>query len=230
MDRINIRRATTIINGDNQSIIVPNRAFITGDLVNWTLKDKVIRLTIKVNIAPGRQDPDAAADLLLAIARDDPDVLRNPAPSALVEEFGPSSMVLILRAHVPDPSLGGRVKHRVYSQIVSLFREAGISIPLPAQELILKPVGTGPMTMSTSTDAIRYDTAETVPRARRQRPCSTCRSRSKPAIAAWTSETATLRLGSCAPRTQLRGGWASAWAWAVRASRSLRRRSRIALR
>jgi potassium efflux system protein len=36
VDRINMR-ATTIINGENQSIIMPFRAFITGNLVNWTL-------------------------------------------------------------------------------------------------------------------------------------------------------------------------------------------------
>ena len=35
VDRIRIR-ATTIVNGDNQSMIVPNRQFITGNLVNWT--------------------------------------------------------------------------------------------------------------------------------------------------------------------------------------------------
>src|SRR6185369_6922156 len=50
VERINIR-ATTITNGDNQSIIVPNRAFITGDLVNWTLKDKIVRVSIRVKAA-----------------------------------------------------------------------------------------------------------------------------------------------------------------------------------
>src|SRR5207302_4028048 len=49
VDRINIR-ATTIINGDNQSMIVPNREFITGNLVNWTHKDKILRVTIKVGV------------------------------------------------------------------------------------------------------------------------------------------------------------------------------------
>ena len=50
VDRINIR-ATTIINGDNQSMIVPNREFITGNLVNWTHKDKILRVTIRVGVA-----------------------------------------------------------------------------------------------------------------------------------------------------------------------------------
>src|SRR5262249_60444813 len=50
VDRINIR-ATTIVNADNQSMIVPNREFITGNLVNWTHKDKILRIPIKVGVA-----------------------------------------------------------------------------------------------------------------------------------------------------------------------------------
>ena len=47
VDRIHIR-ATTIVNADNQSMIVPNREFITGNLVNWTHKDKILRVPIKL--------------------------------------------------------------------------------------------------------------------------------------------------------------------------------------
>ena len=74
VDRINIR-ATTIVNGDNQSMIVPNREFITGNLVNWTLKDKILRVAIKLSVAYGT-DPDRVVNLLLSIARQDP---RRPA-------------------------------------------------------------------------------------------------------------------------------------------------------
>src|SRR3974390_2784857 len=65
VDRINIR-ATTILNSDNQSMIVPNREFITGNLVNWTLKDKILRVPIKISIAYGT-DPDQVVEHLLAI-------------------------------------------------------------------------------------------------------------------------------------------------------------------
>ena len=136
VDRINIR-ATTITNGDNQSMIVPNRAFITGDLVNWTLKDKIIRVTIRVRVAHGT-DPDRVSDLLLTIARDDADVLRNPMPSAFMEEFSESSLLFLLHAYVPDPSLGGRVKHRLFAQIQRRFDAEGIHIPLPTQALLVK--------------------------------------------------------------------------------------------
>jgi potassium efflux system protein len=138
VDRINIR-ATTIINGENQSIIIPNRAFITGDLVNWTLKDKVIRVAIKLKVAYGH-DPDRVADVLLGVAREDADVLRNPVPSAVMEDFSDFAQIFVLHVHVPEPSLAGRVRHRLFAQIQKRFQETGIEIPLPTQELRVTPL------------------------------------------------------------------------------------------
>jgi potassium efflux system protein len=135
VDRINIR-ATTIINGDNQSMIVPNREFITGNLVNWTHKDKILRVTIRVGVAYG-SEPEKIVDLLLAIAADDPDVLRNPLPSALLEELGDSALKFVLYVYVPDPGHVGRVKHRLSSEVQRRFAGAQISIPYPTQEVHL---------------------------------------------------------------------------------------------
>jgi small-conductance mechanosensitive channel len=133
VERINIR-ATTITNGDNQSMIIPNRAFITGDLVNWTLKDKIVRVTIRIRTAHGT-DPDRVADLLLQIAREDPDALRNPLPVAFMEDFSDSAMIFALHVHVPEPSLGARVRHRLFAQVQRRFAEVDIEIPIPRQEL-----------------------------------------------------------------------------------------------
>ncbi len=135
VDRINIR-ATTIINGDNQSMIVPNREFITGNLVNWTHKDKILRVTIKVGVAYGT-DPEQIVDLLLAIAHDDPDVLRNPLPSALLEELGDWGLKFALYAFVPDPGLVGRVKHRLSAEIQRRFGESQVGIAYPTHEVHL---------------------------------------------------------------------------------------------
>jgi potassium efflux system protein len=133
VDRINIR-ATTIINGDNQSMIVPNREFITGNLVNWTLKDKILRVPIKMSVAYG-SDPDQVVELLLKIARADADVMINPAPSAALEGFGESSLQFALYSFVPEPALSASVKHRLCAEIQRRFTDEGIVIPFPTQEL-----------------------------------------------------------------------------------------------
>ncbi len=139
VERINIR-ATTIINADNQSLIVPNREFITANLVNWTHKDRVLRISIPVGVGYG-SDPDNVAELLLAIARADADVLRNPVPTAIMEGFGDSALNFTLHAHVPDPSLAGRVKHRLCAEIQRRFKAQGISIPMPSREILVKSAG-----------------------------------------------------------------------------------------
>jgi potassium-dependent mechanosensitive channel len=138
VDRINIR-ATTIINSDNQSMIVPNREFITGNLVNWTHKDKILRVPIKVGVAYGT-DPDRVVDLLVAIAREDDDVLHTPEPGASLEGFGESALLFGLSAFVPEPGLAGTVRHRLCSAIQRRFAKEGIVIPYPTQEFHLSRV------------------------------------------------------------------------------------------
>ena len=135
VDRINIR-ATTILNSDNQSMIVPNREFITGNLVNWTHKDRILRIGIKIGVAYGT-DPDRVVDLLLAIAREDSDVLTTPGPGASLEGFGDSALLFSLTAFVPDPGLAGAVRHRLCSEIQRRFARENILIPYPTQEFHL---------------------------------------------------------------------------------------------
>lgn len=138
VDRINIR-ATTIVNGDNQSMIVPNREFITGNLVNWTLRDKILRVAIKLSVAYGT-DPDRVVNLLLSIARQDPEVLLNPAPSAVLEGFGDSALQFGLYTFVPDPGLAGGVRHRLCTEVQRRFVADGIVIPFPTHELHLNRI------------------------------------------------------------------------------------------
>jgi potassium efflux system protein len=152
VDRIHIR-ATTIVNADNQSMIVPNREFITGNLVNWTHKDKILRIPIKFGVAFGT-DPDRVVDLLLSVARHDPDVLRDPAPGAVLEGFGEAALLFALYAFVPDPSLVGPVRHRLCTEIQRRFAAQGIVIPLPTREL---HVGRLPHDLARALESMRPD-------------------------------------------------------------------------
>jgi potassium efflux system protein len=135
VDRINIR-ATTIINGDNQCMIVPNREFITGKLINWTHKDKIMRVSIKLVVAHD-SNVDQVVKLLLAIAQADFDVLSRPAPSALLEEIGEIGLKFGVYAYVADPGLVGGAKHRMSKAIQERFAQAGIVLSSPIRVVTL---------------------------------------------------------------------------------------------
>ena len=48
--RIQIR-ATTLLDFDNKGLIMPNKVFITGEVLNWTLFDHTSRIMVYVGIA-----------------------------------------------------------------------------------------------------------------------------------------------------------------------------------
>ena len=76
-------RATTITDWDRKELIIPNKEFITGRVLNWTLTDPVNRVVIKVGIAYG-SDTQRAAEILRKIAHEHPHVLDDPPPGVIV--------------------------------------------------------------------------------------------------------------------------------------------------
>ena len=73
--RIQIR-ATTIQTRDRKELLVPNKEFITGRLLNWSLSDQVTRIIIPVGVAYGC-DVDQAMALITEAAQENSHVLRT---------------------------------------------------------------------------------------------------------------------------------------------------------
>ncbi len=130
-------RATTITNYDRQDFVVPNKEFITGSLINWTLTSKINRIVIPVGVAYG-SDAARARDLLLEVANDHPLIMDDPAPVASFEAFADSSLNLSLRCYLPDMDNRLRTTTELHSEIDRRFKEAGIEIAFPQQDIHLR--------------------------------------------------------------------------------------------
>ncbi len=135
--RIRIR-ATTITDWDRKELIVPNREFITGQLVNWTLTDSVLRTVIRVGVAYG-SDTELARRLLLKVAHDDPHVLDDPPPAAVFERFGDSTLDFELRVFAPIEQFL-TLRHDLNTAVDRAFREAGIEIAFPQRDLRIRSI------------------------------------------------------------------------------------------
>jgi potassium-dependent mechanosensitive channel len=135
--RIRIR-ATTITDWDLRELVVPNKEFITARVMNWTLTDTTARMTIKVGVAYGT-DPDLARRLILEVAAKNPNVLKDPAPHALFDEFGDSSMNFTLRVYLPSLDVLLQTRHDLHTGICATFQKAGIEIPFPQSEIRIRP-------------------------------------------------------------------------------------------
>lgn len=129
-------RATTITNWDRKEYIVPNREFITGKLLNWTLTDSVNRIAITVGVAYGT-DTNKATDLTMKILVNHPLVLSDPAPSITFEAFGDSTLNLTLRAYLPNLENRLQVIHQLHTSIHEEFNKEAIEIAFPQRDVHL---------------------------------------------------------------------------------------------
>jgi potassium efflux system protein len=123
-------RATTLVDADRKELIVPNKEFVTGRILNWTLSDRGGRVVIPVGIPYGADVPKAL-ELLRHAADGHPEVLADPAPSAAFVGFGEKSMNLELRVFVRSVTAAGEVRHELNSRIAQSFQKAGIVMTGP---------------------------------------------------------------------------------------------------
>ncbi len=132
-------RATTIRKADQQELILPNKEFITGTFINWTLSDEVICRTFSVGIAYG-SDIRKTERLLREIAASNPQVLKEPAPVVLFKGFGTSSLDFELRVFISGMDSYLSVWHNVNCAIDDAFRKAGIEIAFPQQDVHVRSI------------------------------------------------------------------------------------------
>ncbi len=138
VSRIQIR-ATTITDWDRHELVIPNKAFITGQFSNWTLSDTRTRQVIQIGVAYG-SDYRLVERLLVEVAERDPDVSDDPAPSVVLQTFGESSVDFDLRVVVSDVAALPAPLHRIRLAIAEAFAEHGVQIPFPQRDLHLKSI------------------------------------------------------------------------------------------
>ncbi len=130
-------RATTITDWDMRELVVPNKEFITGRLMNWTLSSTVSRMSIAIGVAYGT-DPDIVRKLLMQIATRHPLVLKDPPPHALFDDFAVSTLNFVLRVYMAKRDVYIDLRHSLLTEIATEFNQAGIEIAFPQQDIHIR--------------------------------------------------------------------------------------------
>ena len=138
VSRVRIR-ATTIIDWDRKEILVPNKAFITEQVINWTLSDPITRIVVPVGVSYG-SDVNLAHRVMEETLRSLPLVLEEPEPRVYFVGFGDSS--LDFKLYVYSRELEDRLPltHAVHKEILAALRKHGIEIPFPQRDLHVRSV------------------------------------------------------------------------------------------
>ncbi|WP_434586116.1 mechanosensitive channel MscK [Klebsiella sp. R390] len=130
-------RATTITDFDRKEVIIPNKAFVTERLINWSLSDTVTRVVIRLGVAYG-SDLDKVKEVLLQAAHEHPKVMQEPAPSVFFTTFGASTLDHELRLYVRELRDRSYTVDELNRAIDRLCRENNINIAFNQLEVHLR--------------------------------------------------------------------------------------------
>jgi small-conductance mechanosensitive channel len=130
-------RATTVHTWRGAEVIVPNATLISGNLTNWTLSDRTRRLELPVGVAYGT-DPQRVIALLAEVGASVPGVLANPAPMALFQGFGDSSLNFELRAWTDHFEEWAAIRSHIAVAVNNRLKAEGIEIPFPQRDVNLR--------------------------------------------------------------------------------------------
>ena len=130
-------RAITMIDPDRKEVIVPNKSFVTGQVINWALSNTVTRLVVSVGVAYG-SDLDLVKRLLLQAAHEQPSVLKDPEPRALFLTFGASTLDHELRVYVGQVSERNDTLDALNRRVNELFAENNIDIAFNQLDIFIK--------------------------------------------------------------------------------------------
>ena len=133
-------RSTTIRDWTLKEVILPNKVFITEQVINWTLTDYKIRVEIQVGVSYSA-DIDLVEKTLLELGTSEGHVLEDPAPRVLFLGFGDSTLNYELRVYLDHFDYFLIAKTNLNKRILKRFRELGIEIAFPQRDLNIRAIG-----------------------------------------------------------------------------------------
>jgi small-conductance mechanosensitive channel len=141
-----IRTRCTVVRAANGvEALVPNELLLNQAVQNFSYGDKNGNGITRIRVAYDT-DIDAAMTMMLDAAAAQARVLKDPASTVTLKEFGADGIELELTFWVPDPENGtDGTRSDINRAIWTAFRAGGVKVPFPQREVrILGPaVGEG---------------------------------------------------------------------------------------
>jgi potassium-dependent mechanosensitive channel len=134
--RISVR-STEIETFDRARLIIPNSELIIGRVINKTHRSLIGRGSVRIGANYGA-DPERVIAIIVSCAKAHPQVLTEPPPGAVFDNFGASSLDFFMWFFVADVSRAAIVQSDLRIAIMKAFKEAGIEIPFAQHDIHLR--------------------------------------------------------------------------------------------
>jgi small-conductance mechanosensitive channel len=119
-------RSTKILDFDNNIIVCPNAELTKTIVINYSYPRNEIRVLVEIKIAYGTSI-ERAREIMLNVARQNSDLLKQPEPNIIFSAMGETSCTLQLIGRTDDWKKKGRAENTLREQIYTAFMKEGIS-------------------------------------------------------------------------------------------------------
>lgn len=135
VEQINTR-STRIRRIDGVHLLIPNSFLLENTVVNWTLRDSLVRTNVRVGVAYGTR-ARKVADLILEATLLQDEVLRDPMPVVSFEDFGDNSLVFEVNFWINSSVEGGLrvVRSNIRFVLDELFEKNNIVVAFPQRDV-----------------------------------------------------------------------------------------------
>ncbi len=131
-------RYVSVLTRDGIEHLIPNEELITTRVENWSHSHNLLRLHKSVGVHY-KSDLKKAIALCFEALDETPRILKDPAPTCPVTEFGDSSVNIDVRFWINDPMNGrANVTSELLLAIWDKFHQHGVEIPYPQRDLHLR--------------------------------------------------------------------------------------------
>lgn len=132
-------RFVSVITRDGKEYLIPNEDFISQQVVNWSFSSEYVRIDVSFGTSYD-SDPHEVVRIAVDTAKAIPRVASAYSqPVCWMTGFGASSLDFKLRFWISDPANGlTNIRGEVLIALWDAFKAAGISIPFPHREIIMK--------------------------------------------------------------------------------------------
>lgn len=127
-------RTTRAITRDDKVVIIPNHKFISDIMFNYTQNHRTTRERVSVGVAYG-SNVELVTQILEQVAAEQKQILKNPKPFVLFDDFGDSALMFSIHFFTNDSFSDPRIKSEMRYKINSKFAENNISIPFPQRDV-----------------------------------------------------------------------------------------------
>jgi small-conductance mechanosensitive channel len=131
-------RSTRIRRVDGVHLLIPNSKLLENTVVNWTLKDNLVRTNVRVGVAYGTR-ARLVADLILQATLAQKEVLSDPKPIVSFEDFGDNALIFEVNLWINANVEGGlRVtRSNIRFTLEELFEKNNVVVAFPQQDVHL---------------------------------------------------------------------------------------------